>query len=260
MQPTTKTTTSKAYKKNNTTKMKRRVLLLTRIVGLGIFYVLVLVASIFLTMSVLIKGEEVKAPALAGKSLSEAYRLAAEKGVYLKKIRGNYGKQYKPLTVINQFPNPGVKIKEKSFITVYVTSEVVEVVTPDLVGYNLKECEKLIRDNNLRKRYISYVESGEAPVDSVISQSIPAGTRIPEDSWIDILVSKGPHSQSYIMPDVIGKNIDSVRAYFEEKGLKISKETPMDYPGLPSGTIIMQRPQSGFQINDKARVHLGVTK
>jgi len=240
--------------------MKKKILLVTKIVGLALFYTLVLIASVFFTMSALIKGEELKTPDMRGKSLNEAYKTATENGVYLKKYLGNYGKQYEPLTVINQFPAPGVKIKEKSFIQVFVTSDVVEVIMPDLSGYSLRESERLLRDNNLRKRYISYMDAHDVPVDFVISQSIPAGARVPSDTEVDILISRGRRGNSYIMPDIIGRRIDKVATYFDEIGLKISEIIKVSYPGLEPGVIIKQEPTSGFPINAKARIHIQVSE
>lgn len=240
--------------------MKKKFLLLTKIVGLALFYALVLIASVFFTMSALIKGEELKTPDMKGKSLNEAYKIATENGVYLKKYLGNYGKQYKPLTVINQFPAPGIRIKEKSFIQVFVTSDIVEVIMPDLSGYSLRESERLLRDNNLRKRYISYMDARDVPVDFIISQSIPSGARVPSDTEVDILVSRGRRGKSYIMPDIIGKRIDDVSAYFDEIGLKISETVKISYPGLEPGVIIKQEPTSGFPINSKARIHIQVSE
>jgi len=240
--------------------MKKKILLVTKIVGLALFYSLVLIASVFFTMSTLIKGEELKTPDMRGKSLNDAYKIATENNVYLKKYLGNYGKQYKPLTVINQFPAPGVKIKEKSFIQVFVTSDVVEVIMPDLSGYSLRESERLLRDNNLRKRYISYMDAHDVPVDFVISQSIPAGARVPSDTEVDILISRGRRGNSYIMPDIIGRRIDKVATYFDEIGLKISEIIKVSYPGLEPGVIIKQEPTSGFPINAKARIHIQVSE
>ncbi|MCP4147988.1 MAG: PASTA domain-containing protein [bacterium] len=240
--------------------MKKKVLLLTKIIGFILFYSLVLIASTFMMMSFLIKGEELKAPDFNDKSLKEAYEIATTRGVYLKPIIGNYGKQYKPLTVINQFPAAGVKIKEKSYIKIFVASELVEVIMPELTGYSLQESEKILADNDLRKRYVSYMDDGDVPVDIVISQSALTGSRVPSGAEIDLLVSRGKKAMSYIMPDIIGKRADRVLYYFESKGLKISRIKKVSYPGLDSDIIINQYPSSGFRINSKARIKIEVSE
>ena len=240
--------------------MNKRILFLSKIFGLVLFYSLILIASVFLTMSFLIKGEEIVAPDFTGKSLKESYEIAAKKGIYLKKVSGNYDSNYKPLTVINQVPVPGVRIKEKSFIKVFITSEVVEVIVPELTGYNLTDCEKLLRENDLKKRYVSYMDAWDVPVDFVIAQSYPTGVRVPRGTEIDILASRGTREKSYIMPDIIGKKAANVLVYFESRGLKISKITKMPYPGLQPDVVIKQFPLSGYRINTKARISIEVSE
>lgn len=240
--------------------MNRKILVISKILGLVAFYSFILVASIFFTMSILIKGEEVKAPDLVGKNLNEAYALASDKGVYLTKVVGNYDKHYAPLTIIDQMPAPGTWVKEKSFVKVFVTSELIEVIIPDLSGQGLKEIESIIRESDLKKRYVSYMESEDVPVDFLISQSYPPGARVPRGAEIDLLVSKGKGEPAYIMPDLIGLEIDQVSAFFESKGLQISRITDVPYPGLRPGIIIKQLPSSGFRINSKNLIELHVSR
>jgi len=240
--------------------MKKKVLLLSKILGLAAFYTLVFIASIFLTMSILIKGDEIAAPHLIGKSLKEAYRESSEKGVFLKKVTGNYDSQFKPHTVIDQFPAPGTRIKEKSYIKVYVTSEVKEIAMPDLVGHHIRECEQILEKNELKKRYISYVESESVPVDFAISQSKEPGSIVPSGTSVDILISKGRTDPSYIMPDVIGRPAEDVVFFFEKMGFKIAKITRMPYTGLQSGIVVNQIPSPGFSITSKNLISIQVSE
>ena len=240
--------------------MNKKFLLLSRIFGLVIFYVLIFVTSVFFTMSFLIKGEEISAPDLVGKSLKEAYEIASKKGVYLKKKRGIFSKDYKPLSVIDQFPKSGTKIKEKSYIIVYVTSELIEVSVPDLSGYDLKKSEEILEESGLKKGYVSYIDADDVPVDFIVSQSYPFGVKVPSGTEVDILVSRGKREKSFIMPDIIGMRAERVLVFFEKKGLKISKITDVSYPGLESGVIIRQFPSSGHWINSKVRIGIEVSE
>lgn len=240
--------------------MKKKLLLLLKIAGFTIFYLMVLAVSVYYTMSALIKGEELAAPDLTGKNLYEVERIAAENKIYLKKVMGNFARRYKPLTVINQVPVAGTRIKEKSYIKIFVTSNVVEVIVPDLTGYKLSESEKLLQENNLKKRYISYMDADDVPVDFVISQSYPAGSRVASGTEVDILVSRGSREISYIMPDVIGKKAMDVVDYFTNKGLKKPEMTLVSYPGLDSGIVVKQHPRSGYRINAKALISIEITE
>lgn len=244
----------------NSSSMKRRLLLVSKVLGIGTIYSLVLVISIFLTMSILIKGDEIKSPDLIGKSIDEASTIAHNNGFFLKKITGNYSRNYKPLTVIEQIPEPGVYIKEKSNIKIFITSELIEVIVPDLAGYTREDSRKLIKESELKKRYVSYIHSEKVPQDFIISQSLKPGAHVPINSNIDILVSKGKKKSEYIMPDIIGKNAERILSYFEIIGLKIEKITRVSYPGLRPNIIIWQNPAQGFKISSKNRISIQVSE
>ena len=238
--------------------LKKKLFKLAKVVGIIFIYIMVLIFSVFFTMKTLIKGKEMAAPDFIGKSVAEARDMAVKNKVYLKKIEGNYDLHYKPLTVISQMPDPGVLIKESSVITIFVTSDVIEVLVPDLCGYDLSGCEKLLDENNLRKRYVSYMDAEDVPVDFVIAQSYPPGARVPNGTEIDILLSRGTKEKSYIMPDVIERYAADVKIYFQSRGMKVI-ENQVNYPDLESGLVVKQYPNSGYPINAKARISIGVS-
>jgi len=240
--------------------MKKFMLKFSIIAGIIFFYSLIFFASTFFTMSFLIKGEEVKAPDFVGKSLKEAYEIASKNGFYLKKVTGSYSRNFKPLTIIDQIPESGVNIKLKSFVKIFVTPEMTEVIVPDLTGYRLEESKKLIKENDLIKRHVSYISSEKVPSNFIISQSLEPGSKVPINSEIDILVSKGRRERSFIMPDIIGKRADKVLAFFENIGLKIENISKVAYPGLDPDIIIRQNPAPGFKISTKNRISIQVSE
>lgn len=236
------------------------MLFLSKILGMVVFYSLVLIASVFLTMSVLIKGEELTAPNLIGKNINEAYQITSVKGIYLKKEIINFDKSYRPLTIIDQFPSPNTRIKEKSFVKVYVTAEITEVILPDLTSQSLKESENILTESNLKKRFVSYINSEDIPVDSVISQSYPPGSRVPTGTDVDLLVSKGSREKSFIMPFIIGMRAEKVVFHFERLGFQISKITRVPYSYLEPGIVVQQFPSPGFRINPKNLISIQISE
>jgi eukaryotic-like serine/threonine-protein kinase len=240
--------------------MKKKYIHYAKILGAVALYFFIFVFSVLTTMRTLIKGEELNAPDFVGKTLTEAQDIAAKKKVYLKRIVGSYDRNYKAIVVMNQVPSAGVRIKEKSIIKIFVPSEVVEVVAPNLIGLNLTEGEKLLRENDLIKRYISYIDSEETPVDVIIGQSYPSGSQIPRGTEIDILVSRGGKENSYIMPDLIGKKENDVLSSFERLGLKVAPPSRVSYPGVEPGIVVKQYPLSGYPINTKARISIEVSR
>lgn len=240
--------------------MNKKVVLAGKIAGIVLGYFLVFFLAAFLTVSLLVKGDEVMAPDLLGKPLREAYAIAANKGIYLKKVVGDFGGTYAPNTVVNQFPTPETSVKVKSVVKIFVASEVGQTVVPMLVALNQKECEDLLKKSRLKRGHSAFITAADVLPDSIISQSAPAGSRIAEGSAVDLLISKGGESRSFVMPDLIGKEAVKVLVFFENQGLKISKIEEVSYFGLKPGIILKQFPSPGFEISAKNLIGIQVSK
>jgi beta-lactam-binding protein with PASTA domain len=240
--------------------MNKKVVLAGKIAGIVLGYFLVFFLAVFSTVSLLVKGDEVTAPDLLGKPLRDAYAIAAQKGIYLKKVVGDFGGAYAPNTVVNQFPAPETRVKGKSVVKIFVASEVGQTVVPLLIALSQKESEALLKKSKLKKGYSAFITAADVMPDCIISQSLPAGSRIAEGSAIDLLISKGGESRSFIMPDLIGKEAVKVLVFFENQGLKISKIEEVSYFGLKPGIILKQFPSPGFEISAKNLIGIQVSK
>ena len=105
------------------------------------------------------------------------------------------------------------------------------------------------------------MESEITPADFVVSQSYPPGSKVPKGTRLDLLVSRGKKEPAFIMPNIIGKKAEYVKAFFQQRGLKISKVTEIYYyPGFEPGIIINQHPQSGHKITSKNLISIEVSK
>lgn len=240
--------------------MSKKMALAGKIAGIFAAYSLVLFLTVFFTVSLLVKGAEVSAPDLTGMSLNEAYALAARKGVYLKKVVGDFGSAYAPNTVVSQFPAPATRVKEKAAIKVFVATEVGQTIVPQLVKLSQKEGEKLLKRSRLKKGHTSFIAAAATMPDTVLSQSLPAGGRVAEGTAVDLLISRGGEGVSWVMPDLIGKEAAKVLVFFESRGLKISKIEEMPYFGLRPGIILKQYPAPGFEIGARNQIGIQVSK
>jgi beta-lactam-binding protein with PASTA domain len=240
--------------------MNKKVIIIGKTAGIVFLYFLVFFLAVYFTVSLLVKGDEINTPDLIGKSLTEAYSIAAKKGIIIKKVIGDFGSTYSPNTVVNQFPAPNSGVKEKSVLKIFVASEVGQTVVPELIAQSQKESEDLLKKNKLKKGHVAFISSRDIPLDSVLSQSAPAGSRMAVGSAVDLLISKGGESLSFVMPDLIGKQADKVLFFFETQGLKISKIEEIAYFGLKPGIILKQFPSPGFEISAKNLIGIQVSK
>lgn len=240
--------------------MNKKLALAGKAAGIAFGYSLLFVLAVFLTVSLLVKGDEISAPDLTGMPLPQAYAAAAKKGVFLKKVVGDFGGTYPPNTVVSQFPAAATSVKEKSVIKIFVASEVGQTIVPQLVGLGQKESEALLKKSKLKKGNAAYLSAAGVVPDSIISQSLPAGSRVAAGSAVDLLFCKGSERPSFIMPDLIGKEAGKVLVFFESRGLKIAKIEEIPYFGLKPGIILKQFPAPGFEISAKNQIGIQVSK
>jgi len=220
----------------------------------------VFVISMLLTMTILIKGDEITTPEFVGKPIRQVRETALHKSIMLKEFSGDYGNAYPPQTVVNQFPSAGTSIKENSFVKVFVTSDLAQTQVPDVLGKTLHEAEKLLKENRCKRRQLSYILMKDVPFDTIISQSVPAGTRTGENSEVDLLVSRGNETVSYIMPDLIGLDADRVLMFFESRGLRVANIETRPYYGLKPGIVLKQSPDPGFEISTRNKIGIEVSQ
>jgi eukaryotic-like serine/threonine-protein kinase len=227
---------------------------------IAVAYFLILAASIFLTMSVLIKGDEVITPDFVGKKATEADNLAQKSGIFLKKTFVDAGPGHLPHTVIDQSPAAKTPVKEKASVLVYISADIGEVVMPDLAGQSFRDGDELLKKSKLKHGNLAYVSASDVQADTVLSQFPPAGSNVPENCTVDLLLSRPYEAASYIMPDLIGKPAGEVQGFFESCGIKISKIEEIPYFGLKSGIVVNQFPLAGFEIGAKNLISIKVSK
>ena len=222
--------------------------------------ILVFVVSIYITMSYLIKGKELVTPNWVGQTVQSAFESSRKVNIHLQPIEGSRLTEGVPFVITRQFPEAGVRIKRFGYVKVYYTPRPDKVLMPDVRGRVFDEAVKALAEIGIKKGSISYMDSDDFPVDYVIGQGVLPGSALNRGEEVNILVSRGVKPYSYVMPDFIGLELSAVEAFLQEHGLKIANIESIDYPGLEAGVIVKQYPLSGFRINAKNLISLGVSQ
>lgn len=240
-------------------RMNRTVKLILKWSSIVIALWLVFILSIYLTMSILIKGKEIATPDWVGQTVQTAHADCKRLSIQIQPIEGSRLTEGTPFVITRQFPEPGVKIKRYGIVKVYYTPRPDKILMPDINGKNLDESLKILADNGIRKGGISYIDSTTHPVDSVISQSVMPSETVNRGETVNLLVSRGERPFSYIMPDFIGLPLEIVEQFLKNHNLKVATIEPIPYP-VEKGIVVKQYPHSGFRINEKNLITLGVSQ
>jgi eukaryotic-like serine/threonine-protein kinase len=158
--------------------------------------------------------------------------------------------------VATQNPQPGVKAKEGSTVTIIVSSGPGEAPVPDVVGLRRRAAERRVRaagfKTDVREETSDTVARGH-----VISTSPAANTQLEKGRTVQLVVSTGPEQVS--VPDVVGKGEDQARNALEQAGLTtdVSEEESTD---RDPGTVLRQDPSPGRQVDKGSAVRIVVAK
>lgn len=128
---------------------------------------------------------------------------------------------------------------------------------PSLVGESERTVELRVKQEGLQLLAASEVRSADYPAGAVIAQTPPAKSAA---SQVAVLINRGERGATYVMPDLIGVNGDRAADLLRARGFRVAVVGDHPYPGVPSGIVLRQNPQGGFQISPGETISLEVSR
>lgn len=117
-----------------------------------------------------------------------------------------------------------------------------EIVVPKIVGFPLSEAKRMLEQRKLNIKVDQAQETSEFPENTVISQSVEAGTIVKENRTIAIRVSK--QIEMMEIPNVAGKDVTDAKRMIDKMNLKIVNIAYGCSSKVKPQVIISQSPQS----------------
>jgi len=206
-------------------------------------------------------NEEYEVPDFYGMQLSEARQLASEKGFRLEVTDSIYSKAIDRGAIFRQNPTSGSMVKKGRRIILTINSIIAKKVEmPLLTGYSLRQARTELSAKGLQLDKLVYVN--DMATNNVLSQEyqghpIAAGTMIPMDSRITLIVGQNPQDGGASVPDVIGFSYKMARDIVWDNSFNIDKcvfdETVLSYADTLTAAVFKQVPSP----NDTAVVTRG---
>lgn len=217
----------------------RWALLLT---GLAITYGVFLFAS----MGIAIKAREVMVPDVRGQSVEVATQTLASMGlaVVLDPLR-RPDAGVPADHVLSQEPGAGAVIRRQRPIRIRVSDGLRAAPVPSVTGEAERSAQILLAQDRVTVTYTSEIYSAAYPPAQVVAQDPPAQSLAPS---VSLLVNRGEDAVTYVMPDLIGTSGSRVAEILRRRLFRVTIVGEVPYPGLPSGTVVRQSPQAGFQM------------
>jgi len=228
-----------------------------------LFFVFILVvgASAYLTLTMIIKSEDtVIVPELAGKNVVYVLELLTDLGLNTKIEGSDYNTEMPKNNVIFQDPEPGSEIKKGRDVRIIISKGPKSILMPNLEKLPVQQARIILEENSLCQGQISSTYSNRIKKDSVIAQVPSAGTIITRNECVNLLISLGIRSQAYKMPDLEGRSLDGAIPLIESSNLILGKIKSVFYKDQPLNTIISQEPLSGYFVTEGGSVDLVINR
>ena len=128
------------------------------------------------------------------------------------------------------------------------------VNVPPVTGRSLREARLLLEHAGLGSFRVVTTED-TTPAETVVMQEPPAGDApMTQSMAVTLLVSRGPASADYIMPDLISRPAAATLLALQQAGLRVADVQYRSYPGAPAGVILKQTPLAGFRVTPRTIV------
>ncbi len=198
---------------------------------------------------------KVAVPPVAGEQFSTAQAQLQNAGFTVSQVQVTSAQ--KAGTVIRQVPLAGTQAKEGSTVALTVSSGPGNTTVPTVVGEPAAQAKANIESQSLNVGNVQHQSSTTIASGRVIESSPTAGTSVPVDSKVTLIVSTGPPSVQ--VPDVTSEDVGQAKATLEGRGFNVGTVDEVSSAATP-GTVINQSPGGGASVPSGSDVTLVVAK
>jgi RHS repeat-associated protein len=145
--------------------------------------------------------------------------------------------------VIDQNPDAGVLVSQGSLVDLTLAKAANPVTVPNVVGLTQATAITSLFIAKLLVGHITEEFSTTVPQGSVISQNPVADSVVPEQTAVDLKISRGPPQG--IVPNVVGLTQAAAEAAILAAGFTVGAISSAPHPTVPQGNVSSQTPTAG---------------
>ncbi|HET9369365.1 MAG TPA: PASTA domain-containing protein [Vicinamibacterales bacterium] len=238
--------------------LRRRVWTLGRLLVLsgallGTYFIFFLAAA-----GVASRAREVKVPDIRGKPIAEATAELARVGLAVRLEPQRRADPKIPADhVLAQEPEPGSVLRRQRAVRIRLSDGQSAPALPAIAGQTERAAEITLAQAGIEVGLRSEVRTSAYPTGSVIAQDPAAEAK---SATVALLVNRGEAGVRFVMPDLIGTFGARSAAVLRARGFRVALTAEVPYPGLPSGIVVRQTPQAGFQIALEEPISIEVSR
>lgn len=218
----------------------------------GVIILLLLMLYFFVYLpSATNHGETITVPDIQGRHIDELDEILLTKDLRYEVDDSSYSADYKPLTVLKQYPHAGAKVKEGRVIYISINSITPPTVPlPDLTGNSALNADMVLKSNDLKRGRIQLVSGGFLNMVKSMKYkgaTIEPGTRIPKGSVIDLVVEDGGGGQ-FDLQSLIGQPYDEAEVYIRGANLILGDVELVGEDTTGVGAVVLKQVPAAGEI------------
>ena len=203
-------------------------------------------------------GETITVPDVQNQHISQLDGILVARSLrYEVNADSGYAVDQDPLTVIDQFPLPGARVKEDRKVYVTLNAQQPPLVRmPDLIDKSLMISQITLRSYGLLTGEIE--QRPDLAFNVVLEQSfdgeiIEPGTMIPKGSTVDLAIGDGFGNREISLQNYGNQPLEDVRVAIYGSGLVIGE---INYTQA-ARTFVTEKDESGNTVQKRVEVSIG---
>lgn len=236
-----------------------------RFLGLAVYLGLLagaFVLAAYLSFNVFVRSGAVRAPQVVGLTATDAARVLADQGLVsaLSRDEGRFSEEVPAAHVAEQRPSAGSLVKTGSQVELVLSQGPQRVTVPRLGGQTLPSVEIALATAGLGVGRTVTVLSADAVPGTVVEQWPAAGDTVAPGAEVNLLLAGESARDTYLTPDLVYRDYEQVRRFFEQRGFRLGSVRFEHYEGIPEGVILRQFPLAGHPLSRREAVSLVVAR
>jgi len=214
----------------------------------------------YLSFSKFVRSGGTEVPELVGLSSDQLPGVVAEYGLELRHREGSerYDDVVPPGHVLRQSPPAGSMVKRGSTVDIILSLGPQLTQVPDVRGEALQAAQVTLAAAGLAVGRTAGVHTFEAEPGTVFEQFPPAGERVGGASSVDLFLAVSSRTSTFLMPDLVYRDYESVRSFFEARGFRLGSVKFEPYESVAAGIVLRQFPLPGHPLRRQDAISLVV--
>jgi serine/threonine-protein kinase len=226
----------------------------------GLLLLVVFALTAYTSFSLFVRSGVTAVPPVEGLTQADAANRLADQGLRLRGVadRDVYDDKVPAGRVLRQSPEPRTLVKRGSGVSVVLSRGPQRVEVPEVTGRPLPAAQAVLSGSGLGLGRILGAFSATQPEGAVLAQDPSPGDTIAPSTPVDLLLAMPVPGDRYVMPDLVYRDYERVRPFFEQQGFHFGNVKYESYEGVAAGVILRQFPLPGHPVSKQDPISLVV--